>query len=409
MRDVLHYVSLDGLGGVELQFADFIVRANAQAETQHSFVACGRQIHPNLRARETFMAACLGREKYAAGVKLPSWPRGLRRARQRGAVVRSRPDVVVIWNRMRDSLDTLAAAGDQRCLYWERGSAWFAGDTAAKREFLRRVPAALCNSHAARRMLELRWNYRGQLQICRNALRPSLVPERVPVRQLPVRRRIRLGMAARLVPLKGTALTLHALAELRRDGRDVELVIAGDGPERARLEQLAHRLGLGDRVVFRGLVADMGAFYRDIDCLLHPALREPFGQITLEAAAYGCPSVVAGVDGLPETIVDRRTGRVVPVSLPVSDYAGLGGGDSDIPPLVYHPDRDCLDVPMLADPERLAAAVVDIIEDASTYAAMSHAAVEQVRTNFDFTTHVDTALEAMQTLAASAAARGGII
>ena len=56
----------------------------------------------------------------------------------------------------------------------------------------------------------------------------------------------------RLVEIKGYPLLLDAVAQLTRQGRDVRLTLAGDGPDRANLEAQAQRLGIADRVVFAG-------------------------------------------------------------------------------------------------------------------------------------------------------------
>src|SRR5699024_9488087 len=124
------------------------------------------------------------------------------------------------------------------------------------RRFLAEVQAVLCNSHAAQRMLQLRWGYQGQVRVCFNALRPSLLPGHAEARQLTPERPARLGVVARLEPIKGVALAIQALAALRAERVDAVLHIAGDGPERARLEDLARRLGVAEHVVFAGLVAD---------------------------------------------------------------------------------------------------------------------------------------------------------
>src|SRR5699024_5854994 len=161
--------------------------------------------------------------------------------------------------------------------------------------------------------------YQGQTRVCFNALRPSLRPDHAEVRQLARDRPLRLGVVARLEPIKGVALALQALAALRADQVDAVMHIAGDGPERMHLQALARQLGGAEDVMLAGLVADMGAFYRGIDVLVHPALREPFGQIAVEAGAHGCPSVVAAVDGLPEVIRHGETGLCVAPELPLQD------------------------------------------------------------------------------------------
>src|SRR5699024_10354643 len=152
-----------------------------------------------------------------------------------------------------------------------------------KRRVLARLPAVICNSHAAHRMLQLRWGYTGVARVCRNGLRPSAAPAHAQPRLLPVNRPLRIGVVARLVPIKATCVALHGLAVLHQRGCNASLVVAGDGPERLRLERLARHLGIADDVEFKGVVSDMATVYADIDILLHPAMREPFGMVVAEA------------------------------------------------------------------------------------------------------------------------------
>jgi glycosyltransferase involved in cell wall biosynthesis len=389
---LLHYASLDGAGGVEQQFVEFLRVAREQGVANHGVVACGKRVHPLIRSRLDASGATLAFEKYAGRVKLPKWPAAVRAARQRRLVARHNPDAVLIWNRLRDSLDTLAAAGAARTIYWERGASWFAGDSPAKREFLARVPAIICNSFAARRILELRWEYEGQIRVIHNALRPSLLPgEAVEPRDLP-EGGVTLGVVARLQPIKGVVLAIHALAILHAQGWQASLRIAGDGPETQRLQATATRLGVAAHVTFEGLVADMPAFYERIDLLVHPALREPFGQIAVEAGAYGLPAVVAAVDGLVEVIEHGVTGRCVAPTLTLADYRGLGGGGDDLPPYVYDPARDAIDTPKALDPGALAQAIGECLADRARYRGMSARAIAAVKQRFDFDDHVHDAL-----------------
>jgi glycosyltransferase involved in cell wall biosynthesis len=61
-------------------------------------------------------------------------------------------------------------------------------------------------------------------------------------------------------------------------------------------------LDLAPHVTFHGIVHDMPGFYRGIDVFLCPSLREPFGSVCLEAAAWGCVVVASRVDGLVEAV-----------------------------------------------------------------------------------------------------------
>jgi colanic acid/amylovoran biosynthesis glycosyltransferase len=144
---------------------------------------------------------------------------------------------------------------------------------------------------------------------CR-AIRPRADSEETPV----------ILHVARLVEVKGTEYLLRAFAALalRYDG--VRVVIIGDGPLRRRLQALAASLGIADRVDFLGALphADVLSWTRKAAMLVLPGVRtsngreEGLGMVLLEAAATGVPIIGSRVGGIPECILDDRTGFLVP-------------------------------------------------------------------------------------------------
>lgn len=393
-----HYVSLSGYGGVEQQFSQFADRAAGTSgipSLQQSVVACSKSIHPH---HEATLARVGGarREKSVAGMRLPQRPAGLRRARYRWLARRMTPDVALLWNRLGQHNRVIDVLGERRCLYWEHGSAWLAGEDDEKRRVLARLPAVLCNSHAARRMLQLRWRYAGTTRVCPNGLRPNAVPVAAQPKALPAHRALRIGVASRLVPIKATCVALHVLAQLRQRGLEACLIVAGDGPERDALQRLAQSLGIEDAVEFKGVLADMSGFYGDIDLLLHPALREPFGMVAAEAGAHGCPVVCTAVDGLPEVVEHGVSGMCVPPTLSLSAYEELGGEIKGLPPYVYRPDTDMIGEPRVCDPAALADAVTALMNNAGQFTDMSAAAIERVQRRFDFDSHVHDVMSAVR-------------
>ncbi|MDA3920244.1 MAG: glycosyltransferase family 4 protein [Salinisphaera sp.] len=396
---IAHYVSLSGFGGVEQQFAAFVERASRRVDLRQAVVVASSTIHPHHQAILDLAEAGIHDEKRVAGFKLGHRPKILRQARYRWIARRVAPDVALLWNRLGQQARVLDALGPRRCLYWEHGSAWLAGEQQSKAATLARLPAVICNSVAARRMLEIHWQYQGSIRVCLNGMRAGV--DRQRARCLPVDRPLRLGTVSRLVPIKATVLALHALAVLIELGANVTLAIAGDGPLRKELMQWSTHLGIDEQVRFHGVVKDMPAFYNDIDLLLHPALREPFGVAAAEAMAAGCPVICSAVDGLPEVVVHGETGLCVPATGDLARYRELGGHTDGLPPVVYDPLTDTVRPPQICEPAALADAVITMQNEPSRYERMSTAGIARVAERFDFEQHVDAVLSAAREYAAT--------
>jgi len=347
-------------------------------------------MHPYVADRVEGELAHVIYAKRRFGLPLPSRPAALRAWHCRRALAAAGTDVLVIWNRTARARFALDAVGEQRCIHWEHGAAWDSGREAERRDYLRRVPLAIANSTAAARVLKLLWDYRGDVRVCRNALRPSLTPAAPTSKRYPHSRPIKLGAAARLYPVKGLAIVLRAFAALRGlcPSLAFELEVAGAGPGLERLTELAGRLGIRSKVTFHGAINDMPAFYSNVDCLLHTPITEAFGLVAIEAAAHGCPVIAANVDGLAEAVAGGVTGRLIAPTLPLTRYVELGGALEGLPQCIYDPGSDALREPRVVDPELLATEVAAMFADPSEYEARSAAATAHVLAQPSFADHV---------------------
>jgi glycosyltransferase involved in cell wall biosynthesis len=120
-----------------------------------------------------------------------------------------------------------------------------------------------------------------------------------------------------LIERKGHDLVIQALTQLD----DVDLMIAGDGPERRRLERLVSALNLQNRVRFLGVVEhqDLADLYSAVDLLVLASSREGWPNVLLEALACGTPVVATRNWGTPEIVsvpeagclVDQRTADAI--------------------------------------------------------------------------------------------------
>lgn len=142
-----------------------------------------------------------------------------------------------------------------------------------------------------------------------------------------------IALVGRLTHQKGVDLFLRAFARCAARHSGWEVMIAGDGPERRRLESLARTLGLERRVHFLGVVAEPANVFPRASLFVLPSRYEGFPNALLEAMAYGLPVVATDCRSGPRCIV--RDG-IDGVLVPAGDVGALA---------------DALDA-MLDDPER---------------------------------------------------------
>ena len=118
--------------------------------------------------------------------------------------------------------------------------------------------------------------------------------------------RFTLLSVGNLVPLKGHDLVISALPALS----DVDLIIAGAGPEESGLRSLAKSLGVADRVRLVGLLPQerLRTLYSGADALVLASSREGWANVLLEAMACGTPVVTSNVCGNPEVVAAPEAG-----------------------------------------------------------------------------------------------------
>jgi len=127
------------------------------------------------------------------------------------------------------------------------------------------------------------------------------------------------GMITRLNPVKGIDIALRALRlmllgqDLRRP---VHLVVAGEGADREKLEELAKELGVRGHVTFAGFLREPREALSAYDALLFPSRLEGLPLGLLEGMAAGCIPIVTSISGMPEVVNSAEIGWVVPPESP---------------------------------------------------------------------------------------------
>ena len=155
-------------------------------------------------------------------------------------------------------------------------------------------------------------------------------------RAVPEDGRVTVLSLARLVEGKGIDVAIRALPFLPER---VHLVVAGDGPLLATLEHLSQSLGVSERVTFRGWISgdEKHDLFDGAHIFCLPSTKDSFPIAMVEAMSHGLPVVAVRWGGIPEVVPDGRAGLLV---------------DAD-------------------EPQQIAAAIVRLIDDPTTYEAIT--------------------------------------
>jgi glycosyltransferase involved in cell wall biosynthesis len=124
----------------------------------------------------------------------------------------------------------------------------------------------------------------------------------------------RIGVLARLVPLKRIETVIEAHAKLTSMGLQIETDICGEGPSETALRRLAEDLGVGESVRFLGWRQDAPALLKKWHLLAMPSMHEGFGIAGREAMAAGRAVVASRVGGVPELVEDGVSGILIPAA-----------------------------------------------------------------------------------------------
>ena len=201
----------------------------------------------------------------------------------------------------------------------EQSPAWARTAYAA----LERLASRWCDRIISVSEFHRRWaldlNLCPQSQI--QAIPNGITPDAPAARLDPIELRRKLGVGegdmfllspTRLAWDKGIQYLIDAAALLPRGGRRYRLVIAGDGPSRARLEQMACTRGVSDRITFLGFREDVADLLAAADVVVLPSLREGLSISLLEAMAAGKPIIASSIGSNRDVASQAEVALLIP-------------------------------------------------------------------------------------------------
>lgn len=134
-----------------------------------------------------------------------------------------------------------------------------------------------------------------------------------------------IGMIGRLEPVKGSLFFVDAAARIAKSYPQARFVVTGEGSLKPAMEKRSDELGLRGRFIFTGWREDVQRVLSMMDVVVHPSLNEAVGMALIEAQAQGIPIVASRVGGIPEVVLDHKTGILVPPSDPEKTAEAVNG------------------------------------------------------------------------------------
>lgn len=117
---------------------------------------------------------------------------------------------------------------------------------------------------------------------------------------------------ARLIPEKGVDEFIEAASKVMAQGIFPQFLVAGEGPEGKKLKQKAINLHIEKNIEFLGHRNDIYPLMKASNLVVLPSYREGLGLTLLEAMALKKPVIATNVGGIPEVVIDGKTGILIP-------------------------------------------------------------------------------------------------
>ena len=134
------------------------------------------------------------------------------------------------------------------------------------------------------------------------------IPEDIPAKKETL---FVIGSSGRLFPVKDYPLMVEVSREVLKKTNNVRFELAGDGPERIKIQDLIQKYKLREIFFLRGFMSDISSFYKGLGIYLNTSHHEGIPMSVLEAMSYGIPIIAPKVGGFTEIIEDGVQGYLV--------------------------------------------------------------------------------------------------
>lgn len=371
-KKVIHQVSLVNIGGVQKMFVDYWRYASTHYNYRQQVIGFSDldEEYKNVMDYENIKNSLLGKSKFAY-------------------YLNSNTNIVHFYNNASKRLSLLlSATRANKTILHERGRAWNLPSAFNKtyQKLEKQVDVIIANSHATKTLLNKKFGIcESNIIVVHNGLKPF--QDNVNFKKSANVSVKRVGFIGRLNTPKGAHILLEA-AKVHCDRKDIKYVFAGNGPLLHSLENESQEI---NNVEFLGRVSDPYQFLKSIDILVVPSIREPLGNVCIEAGYCNTPVIAANIDGIPEIIDDGVSGILISPDKPLN-IRMLKDATAAIPECVVDPVKNDLTEPKEICPEKLVSAIELLLNDenlAQKYAANLNAKVSEEFTIEKYSNEID--------------------
>ena len=232
----------------------------------------------------------------------------------------------------------------------ERGTSW---NLPSKYGFILRFitwksDLILANSNATKFLLEKKFRLsKNKIKVLYNGVNTSVKLKKKLTKTKEKDSYFYIGFIGRLDTPKGVHVLVEAMHKLANN--NIKLIVAGDGPLRKELEKQSENL---NNIRFVGRINDPYKFFDKVSLIVVPSIREPFGNVCIEAGLCRTPVLAANIDGIPEIITNYITGELIKPTRSV--LLSSSRNALPLPEYVVDPINNELIKPMQIDSSELA-------------------------------------------------------
>ena len=365
MKKIIHIISLErGLGGFQRIFVSYYKYAQKHSKFKQ-YIFSNRNISNNYGYFENFF-------KMNVGINFFIFIKH----------IVSKNSIIHLHNKLSSKriYYLLKFLPVSNLIFHEHGAAWNVKTKLHKKIYQANAKLAkkiIVNSIATKSLLMKRFKIKeDKLELAYYSFKDPKIKKKNINRKI-----IKVGFLGRFDLFKGVHSLIEAANILKK--KDIIFLIAGDGHLEKHLKSLSQG---NDKIKFVGSVSKPLNFVKDLDILVVPSIREPFGIVNIEAGLCKTSVIASKIDGIPEVITNNHSGILIKPTKKITSKKKYPG-QPPLPDLVIDPSTFKTIRPRELDPKILSDCILFLSKNKKLRAKFGNQLYKDVKKKFSTTSY----------------------